>query len=44
MQIQLYTIPVFDYALGMEEMNKFMRGHKVLEVPNNCLFGTKPLN
>lgn len=32
MQIKIFTIPIADNGILQEEMNKFMRGHKVLEV------------
>ena len=32
MQIKTFTIPIADNGVLQEEMNKFMRGHKVLEV------------
>ena len=32
MQFQLFTIPVTDDGLALEEMNKFLRTHKILEV------------
>lgn len=32
MQIKLFTIPVFDNAEATEEMNRFLRGNKVLEI------------
>lgn len=32
MEIKLFTIPVFDTGERAEEMNKFLRGHKILEV------------
>jgi superfamily II DNA helicase RecQ len=32
MQIEVFTIPVFDSGQMVEEMNRFLRGHKVLEV------------
>ena len=32
MQIKLFTIPVFDNNTANEEMNKFLRSHRVLEV------------
>lgn len=32
MQIQLYTIPTIDSKGALEEMNRFLRGHRVLEI------------
>jgi superfamily II DNA helicase RecQ len=32
MQIQIFTIPIYDNGDMMEEMNKFLRAHKVLEL------------
>ena len=32
MQIQLFTIPAIDGKGALEEMNRFLRGHRVLEV------------
>lgn len=32
MQIKLFTIPAFDNETPTEEMNKFLRSHRVLEV------------
>jgi len=32
MQIKTFTIPISNNGVLQEEMNKFMRGHKVLEV------------
>lgn len=32
MQIKVFTIPITDSGTLQEEMNKFMRGHKVLEI------------
>jgi superfamily II DNA helicase RecQ len=32
MQIKIFTIPITDNGIVQEEMNKFLRGHKVLEV------------
>lgn len=32
MQIKTFTIPITDNGILQEDMNKFMRGHKVLEV------------
>jgi superfamily II DNA helicase RecQ len=32
MQIKLFTIPVTDTGLFMEEMNRFLRGYKILEI------------
>lgn len=35
MQVQLFNIPVFDGKNELEEMNRFIRGHKVLEITQN---------
>jgi hypothetical protein len=32
MQFKIFTIPVADDGSATEEMNRFLRGHKVLEV------------
>ena len=32
MQFQIFTVPVADDGSAMETMNRFLRGHKVLEV------------
>ncbi|MFT6321398.1 MAG: superfamily II DNA helicase RecQ [Granulosicoccus sp.] len=32
MQIQIFTIPILDSSRDMEMMNRFLRGHRVLEV------------
>ena len=37
MQIQLFTIPVGDNGAGLEAMNAFLRGNKILEVQNQYL-------
>lgn len=34
MQIKLFTIPVGDSGAALEEMNRFLRGNKILEVQN----------
>jgi superfamily II DNA helicase RecQ len=34
MQIKLFTIPVTDNGTFLEEMNRFLRGNKILEVEN----------
>jgi hypothetical protein len=37
MQIKLFTIPVGDSGTAQEEMNRFLRGHKILEVQNQLI-------
>ena len=32
MQIKLYTIPVFDSEAIEEELNRFLRGHRILQL------------
>ena len=34
MQIKLFTIPIGDSGAGQEELNRFLRGNKILEVEN----------
>jgi len=34
MQIKLFTIPITDSGAFLEEMNRFLRANKVLEVEN----------
>jgi len=36
-QFKIFTIPVADDGAAMEEMNRFLRGHKVLEVEQQLL-------
>ncbi|MGH7598324.1 MAG: hypothetical protein ACREOI_18365 [bacterium] len=37
MQIKLFTIPVGDSGTAQEEMNRFLRGNKILEVQNQLI-------
>lgn len=37
MQVQYFTIPVKDSEAGQEDLNKFLRGHKVLEVEQHLV-------
>ena len=37
MQFQIFTIPVADDGSAMEEMNRFLRSHKVLETEQQLL-------
>jgi len=37
MQIRLFTIPVGDSGSAQEEMNRFLRGNKILEVQNQLI-------
>lgn len=37
MQIKLFTIPISDSGKAIEEMNRFLRGHKVLEVEQKLI-------
>ncbi|MCG3155647.1 MAG: hypothetical protein DKINENOH_02254 [bacterium] len=37
MQIRLFTIPVGDSGGALEEMNRFLRGNKILEVQNQLI-------
>ena len=37
MQIKLFTIPVGDNGSALQEMNVFLRGHKILEVENELV-------
>jgi hypothetical protein len=32
MQFQLFTVPITDDGSALEELNRFLRGHKILEV------------
>ncbi|MBI4946553.1 MAG: HRDC domain-containing protein [Bacteroidetes bacterium] len=34
MQIRLFTIPISETGASLEEMNRFLRGNKILEVQN----------
>jgi hypothetical protein len=37
MQIKLFTIPIGDSGAALEEMNRFLRGNKILEVENHLI-------
>ena len=37
MQIKLFTIPIGDSREAVEEMNRFLRGNKILEVQNQLV-------
>jgi len=37
MQIKLFTIPVGDSGTALDEMNRFLRGNKILEVQNQLI-------
>jgi hypothetical protein len=37
MQFKIFTIPVADDGTAIEEMNRFLRGHKVLEVEQQLI-------
>jgi superfamily II DNA helicase RecQ len=37
MQFKIFTIPVTDDGTAIEEMNRFLRGHKVLEVEQQLI-------
>lgn len=37
MQIKLFTIPIGDSGAAVEEMNRFLRGNKILEVQNQLI-------
>lgn len=37
MQIKLFTIPIGDNGGALEEMNRFLRGNKILEVQNQLI-------
>jgi len=37
MQIKLFTIPIGDSGAAQEEMNRFLRGNKILEVENHLI-------
>jgi len=36
-QIKLFTIPIGDSGTALEEMNRFLRGNKILEVQNQLI-------
>lgn len=37
MQLKLFTIPVSDTGVFTEELNRFLRSHKILEVENHLI-------
>ncbi len=37
MQIKLFTIPIGDNGTAVEEINRFLRGNKILEVQNQLI-------
>ena len=37
MQIKLFTIPTGDNGAALDEMNRFLKGHKILEVQNQLI-------
>ncbi len=37
MQIKLFTIPITDSGASLEEMNRFLRSNKILEVENQLV-------
>ena len=37
MQIKIFTIPITDNGQFLEEMNRFLRGNKILEIENNFM-------
>jgi superfamily II DNA helicase RecQ len=37
MQFKLFTIPIGDCGSSLEEMNRFLRGNKILEVQNQLM-------
>jgi superfamily II DNA helicase RecQ len=37
MQVKLFTIPIGDSGAALEEMNRFLRGNKILEVQNQLI-------
>lgn len=37
MQVKLFTIPVGDSGTALDEMNRFLRGNKILEVQNQLI-------
>jgi len=38
MQLKYFTIPAFDSGAANEELNKFLRSHRVLEVEQEFVF------
>ena len=34
MQIQVFTVPIYESCSGVEELNRFLRSNKILEVQN----------
>ena len=38
MQVKLFTIPLFGSEEAVEEMNKFLRGNKVVDITKNPFF------
>ena len=41
MQIKLFTIPIGDSGVALNEMNAFLRAHKILEVENHIVSNEK---
>jgi hypothetical protein len=41
MQIKFFTIPIGDNGTMTEELNRFLRSHKVLEVENHLISNEK---
>jgi superfamily II DNA helicase RecQ len=37
MQIKIFTIPIYDNGIALNEMNAFMRANKILEVQNQLV-------
>ena len=37
MQIRLFTLPIGDSGAALDEMNRFLRGNKILEVQNELI-------
>ena len=37
MQIKLFTIPIGDNGAALDEMNRFLKGNKILEVQNHLI-------
>ena len=37
MQIQIFTIPVFADQGQVEEMNRFLRSHSIIDIEKNCI-------
>jgi hypothetical protein len=37
MQIKLFTIPIWNNGSSLEEMNRFLRANKILEVENHMV-------